>query len=181
MLIEEVITDEIKSWSSQALEKINPNFAGLLSGDWPEDKVGIGFKTCPSFQDLTTIVSTWDDKHELVVLVDLDYIQEREVFYQHVDGLNEGISHGIFIEKDLWLMGFHPDDDPKKMVYGHDDLLSVLDHSYAMIFVQRLSKLHEASEKLKKTGYYQKHSDQFDLMDMLRVRETYYRRLKNGS
>ena len=181
MVIEEVITDEIKSWSNQALEKINPNFAGLLSGNWPEDKVGIGFKTCPSFQDLTTIVSTWDDKHELVVLVDLDYIQDREVFYQHVDGLNEGISHGIFIEKDLWLMGVHPDDDPKKMVYGHDDLLSVLDHSYAMIFVQRLSKLHEASEKLKKTGYYQKHADQFGLMDMLRVRETYYRRLKNGS
>ena len=72
MVIEEVITDEIKSWSNQALEKINPNFAGLLSGNWPEDKVGIGFKTCPSFQDLTTIVSTWDDKHELVVLVDLD-------------------------------------------------------------------------------------------------------------
>jgi hypothetical protein len=50
-----------------------------------------------------------------------------------------------------------------------------------MIFIQRLSKLHEAGEKLKKTGYYTEYEQQFGLMDMLRVRETYYRRLKNGS
>ena len=49
-----------------------------------------------------------------------------------------------------------------------------------MIFIQRLSKLHEAAEKLKKTGYYKEYEQQFGLMDMLRVRETYYRRLKDG-
>ena len=185
-MVEETIKEEIRSWSKEALEKINPNFANLppcpyAEGAWAEDKVGIGFKASPSFQDLTTIISTWDDKHDLVILVDLDYIKDREVFYQHLDGLNEAISQRVFIETDLWLMGFHPDDEPQQLSYGHEDLLSVIDTSYAMIFVQRLSKLHEASEKLQKTGYYKEYEQQFGLMDMLRVRETYYRRLKNGS
>ena len=184
MVVEDVIQDEIRSWSKEALEKINPNFNDLpacpfAEGAWADDKVGIAFKKSPSYQDLTTIVSTWDDKNDLVILVDLKYTLNREAFYQYIDGLNEAIAEGIFIEKDIWLMAFHPDDDPEEIVYGHEDLVSVLDTDYAMIFVQRLSKLHEAAEKLKKTGYYTKYQEQFGLNDMLKVRETYYRRLKD--
>jgi hypothetical protein len=186
MVIEDAIKEEIRSWSKEALEKVNPSFANLppcpfAEGAWAEDRVGIAFKTCPAFQDLTTLISTWDDKNDLVVLVDLNYIKDSEKFYQHIDGLNEAISQGIFIEKDIWLMAYHPDDEPSDIVYTEDDFLSVVDTDYAMIFIQRLSKLHEAGEKLKKTGYYTEYEQQFGLMDMLRVRETYYRRLKNGS
>lgn len=53
------------------------------------------------------------------------------------------------------------------------------DDPYAMVFIQRLSKLHEASEKLEKTNYYKEYEKQFGLRDMLKVRETYYRRLKD--
>ena len=63
---------------------------------------------------------------------------------------------------------------------NYEDFVSIVDVPYAMIFIQRLSKLHEAAEKLKKTGYYKEYEQQFGLMDMLRVRETYYRRLKDG-
>jgi len=185
MIVEDVIKEEIRSWSKEALEKINPNFNSLpacpyAESAWAEDKVKIGFKTSPSFQDLTTIVSTWDDTQELVILVDLNYMPDREGFYQHIDGLNGAISEGVFIEKDIWLMAFHPDDEPEQLAYAHEDLKSVLDTNYAMIFIQRLSRLHEAAEKLKKTGYYKEYEKEFGLMDMLRVRETYYRRLKDG-
>ena len=78
-------------------------------------------------------------------------------------------------------MAFHPDDEPNELVYAHEDLESIIDTDYAMIFIQRLTKLHEAAEKLKKTGYYKEYEKQFGLMDMLRVRETYYRRLKHGT
>ena len=184
MFVEDVIQDEIRSWSKEALEKINPNFNDLpacpfAEGAWADDKVGIAFKTSPSYQALTTIISTWDDKKDLVILVDLKYQQDRDEFYQHIEGLNEAIAEGIFIEDDIWLMAFHPDDEPDELVYGHEDLVSVIDTSYAMIFVQRLSKLHESSEKLKKTGYYKKYEEQFGLNEMLTVRETYYRRLKD--
>ena len=58
--------------------------------------------------------------------------------YQHIDGLNEAIAQGIFIEKDIWLMAYHPDDEPSDIVYTEDDFLSVVDTDYAMIFIQRL-------------------------------------------
>ena len=91
--IETTIKDEIRSWSKEALEKINHNFNNLppcpyAENAWADDKVGIGFKVSSTFQDLTTIVSTWDDKHDLVILVDLDFMQDRELFYQHIEGLN---------------------------------------------------------------------------------------------
>jgi len=184
MLVEDVIQEEIRSWSKEALEKINPSFNGMpacpyAESAWAEDKVAISFKNSQSYQDLTTIVSTWDDQKELVILVDLKYQPKREDFYDQINGLNEAIADGIFIEKDIWLMAFHPDDNPEEIVYGHEDLVSVIDTSYAMIFVQRLSRLHESSEKLKKSGYYKNYEEKFGLDDMLKVRETYYRRLKD--
>ena len=184
--IEVTITEEIRSWSKESLEQINPNFGNLqpfpyAENAWETDRVGIGFKRSPSWQDLTTILSTWDDKYDLTILVDLDYMKDRERFYAYVDGLNEGIAQGIFIDKDLWLMSYHPDDEPNELVYADEVFEGVIDTDYAMVFIQRLSKLHEASEKLKKTDYYKEYEQQFGLMEMLRVRETYYRRLKDGT
>ena len=184
--IEVTITEEIRSWSKESLEQINPNFGNLppcpyAANAWETDRVGIGFKISPSWQALTTILSTWDDKYDLTILVDLDYMKDRERFYAYVDGLNEGIAQGIFIDKDLWLMSYHPDDEPNELVYPDEVFEGVIDTDYAMVFIQRLSKLHEAAEKLKNTDYYKEYEQQFGLMDMLRVRETYYRRLKDGT
>ena len=183
---EEAIVKEIRAWSKESLEKINPNFGDLppcpyAENAWETDRVGISFKQTSSWQDLTTIVSTWDDKYDLTVLVDLNYIKDRETFYQHIDGLNEAIAQGILIDKDIWLMSYHPDDEPNELVHTDETFEAAIDTDYAMVFIQRLSKLHEAAEKLKKTGYYKEYEQQFGLMDMLRVRETYYRRLKHGT
>ena len=52
--IETTIKDEIRSWSKEALEKINPNFNNLppcpyAENAWADDKVGIGFKVSSTF------------------------------------------------------------------------------------------------------------------------------------
>ena len=65
---EEAIVKEIRAWSKESLEKINPNFGDLppcpyAENAWETDRVGISFKQTSSWQDLTTIVSTWDDKY----------------------------------------------------------------------------------------------------------------------
>jgi hypothetical protein len=188
MVAEDQITEEIRSWSREALEKVNPSFGNMppcpyAEKAWTSEKVGISFKRCPSFQDLTTIVSTWDDKYDVVVLVDLDYIKDETLFYQHIDGMNGAIAEGVFIEKDIWLMAYHPEEEPNELFYSKEVLERNEeideDEPYAMIFIQRLSKLHEASEKLEKTDYYKEYEKQHGLRDMLKVRETYYRRLKD--
>jgi len=185
MEVEEAIRKDIRAWSKETLEKINPEFNGLApcpyaKKAWVQDKVGIGFKKCPAFQDLTTIISTFDDRYDVVILVDLAFKEDAKKFYQHIDGLNGAIAQGIFIERDIWLMGFHPDDEPHELSYDID-FTPLGDRPYAMIFVQRLSKLHEASMKLKDTGYYDKYTQQHGTEEILEVREAYYGRLKNGT
>ena len=51
---------------------------------------------------------------------------------------------------------------------------------YAMIFVQRLSKLQQAADKLDKKGYYDTYDAEYNARDIYELRETLYRRLKDG-
>ena len=87
---------------------------------------------------------------------------------------------GVFIDKDLWLMGFHPDDEPSE--FGDEITFEPeTDARYAMIFVQRLSKLQEAADKLGKRGYYDSYDSQYNAREIYELREHLYRRLKNGN
>lgn len=188
-MVVEAIEDEIRAWSKEYLEQVNPQFANMpacpyAAKSWAEDRVGFCYKTSASYQDLTSVISTWDDKYDLVVLIDLNYTKNHEEYYAYLDAMNEGIAQGIFIEKDIWLMAFHPDDEPNDLLQTEsisENLEVDVELDYAMVFVQRLSKLHEASIKLEQTGYYNEYSKQHGLEDMLRVRESYYRRLQNGA
>jgi hypothetical protein len=49
-----------------------------------------------------------------------------------------------------------------------------------MIFVQRLSVLQKAADKLNKKGYYASYGDEYDAEDIYEIRNQLYRRLKNG-
>ena len=49
-----------------------------------------------------------------------------------------------------------------------------------MIFVQRLSKLQEAADKLDKKGYYDVYNSQFNAREIYEKRDRLYRRLKDG-
>jgi len=76
-------------------------------------------------------------------------------------------------------MGFHPDDEPNDFVADVSFEVGT-DDTYAMIFVQRLSKLHVAADKLHKKGYYAAYDDLYDSEGIYARREQLYRRLKNG-
>jgi hypothetical protein len=96
--------------------------------------------------------------------------------------LNTAISEGIFIDRDVWVMGFHPKDEENpaiddKTVLQHD----IDDSAYGIIFVQRLSKLQESADKLKEKGYYDNYLSDYDVTDTLKKREEFFRRLKNGN
>jgi hypothetical protein len=89
------------------------------------------------------------------------------------------ISEGMFIDKDIWVMGFHPNDEPsdfvEEVVFERD-----IDTAYSMIFVQRLSKLQKSADKLDKKGYYDSYDNEYQASDIYEKRQTLYRRLKNG-
>ena len=157
--LEQEISGEIRDWSRHALESPNKEYGGLPACAYAkkareEDKVGFSFKYSASYQPRYTIVSTFDDSYDVVILVDLIYEKSSKKFHEYLWGLNKAISEGVVIQKDMWVMGFHPDDEPNEDI-DDGSFEPEVDTEYAMIFIQRLSKLQEASDKLRKTGYYE--------------------------
>lgn len=180
---ERLICDEIRAWSAYALEKPNPFFNNLpacpyAKKSWSENRVAIIFKYGGN-QALYSTLEGFTDAFDLVVIVDRNYADDSEGFHDYLEQVNEAISAGIFGQKDLWVMGFHPEDEANELV---DDgtFVSPVETPYAMIFVQRLSKVQEAADKLKELGYYDQYLEEYDAAETFERRERIYRRLKNG-
>lgn len=180
--LEKDVSEEIRDWSLHALEKPNSaynNFPAcpFASTAWKNNKVGTVFKYDASFQPLYSIISAYDDQFELVILVDLDYELDEEKFHVHLENLNEAISDGIFIDKDMYLMGFHPETESNELL-DNATFETKVDTLYAMIFIQRLSLLCKSSEKLMSKGYYNRESGNYDIDGILTKRNEFYRRMK---
>jgi hypothetical protein len=181
---ERQICDEIISWSEHTLQKPNPFYNNLpacpyAQKAWQENKVAILFKHESSYQALYSTVSQWEDAFDLCIIVDMRFQKNSEKFHAYLDDLNTAISEGIFIEKDMWVMGFHPHDEANDFIDDQSFMQMVKDE-YAMIFVQRLSKLQEAADKLKEKGYYDRYVEEYDVEEIFNRRADLYRRLKNG-
>tara|TARA_R110001599_G_scaffold319439_1_gene529259 strand:- start:789 stop:1376 length:588 start_codon:yes stop_codon:yes gene_type:complete len=182
--LERNIVEEILQWSSTALQKPSKFFNNLppcpfAKKAWSQEKVAIIFKKEDSYQTLWSCISKFNDDYDLAIVVDTDYKKGPEDFHDYLDQLNDVISNGMFIDKDIWLMGFHPEDEANDLVeeVSIDDITGT---DYAMIFVQRLSKLQEAADKLNKKGYYDSYDKDYDVKEIYEKRNQLYRRLKNG-
>ena len=181
---EKLIETEIRRWSANVLEKKNRTFNNLpacpyAQAAWDKDKVGIVFKHDKDYQCLYTLISTFDDRYDLIILVDTAY-DDYEKFHEYLEQLNDAISQGFFIDKDMWLMGFHPEGDDNDNLEG-ESFEPLVEEEYGLIFVQRLTKLQESAEKIKKLGYYDCYKDEYNSDEIYQKRELFYRRLKNGN
>jgi len=182
-LTEESVIKELRRWSASVLEKTNENYNGLpacpyAKKAWLDERVAIIFKYGGT-QALTSCLSGFSDSLDLVIIVDQFFRRSAQVFHTELEAYNDGISQGIFGQKDLWLMGFHPDDDSNDLI---DDgtFEPHINTPYAMIFLQKLSKVQEAAYTLRELGYYDKYQEDYDVDEIFNQRETLYRRLKNG-
>ena len=156
--LEESIRKEIRDWSKHSLEKANENYNGFppcpyAAKAWIDNKVDIQFKYDLSPEKLYENISHYNDKYELIILVDLEYELEPDRFHGYLEGINEAISNDAFQDKDIYVMGFHPEDDTNEIIES-DSFETEVDDVYSMIFIQRLSLLERASEKLRSKGYY---------------------------
>jgi len=183
--LEKQICKEIMLWSELSLETPNSFFNGLPAcpyarNAWKNKKVAFLFKYENDYQCLYRTISRFDDTFDLLLIIDLNFEKDDVKFHNYFDQLNVAISEGIFIDRDMWVMGFHPKDEENPAVDDVSILNEVDDSAYAIIFVQRLSKLQEAADKLKEKGYYNNYLSDYDVSDTLEKREELFRRLKNG-
>lgn len=181
MSLEQKICKEIKAWSKYALEIPNENYNNLPScpyakAAWKNNKVGFALKTTNNYDIVYSLINNYHDSKELIIVIDL-CSETNEMFHNNLTNLNELIHQNKFDQQDIWLMGFHPDDDVNELIDdgSFDEIVS---EEYSLIFVQRLSKLQESANKLKKLGYYDNYYSMYNVEDIYEQRENYYRRLK---
>lgn len=182
---EKAIVEEILQWSETALEKPSPQFNNLPPCPYAkkalmDEKVAILFKYDDSYQVLYSCISQFDDNFDLAIIVDVHNDKSAYDFHEYLESLNEAISNGMFIDKDIWVMGFHPDDDVSETAQ-ETAIEAITDTEYSMIFVQRLTVLQEAADKLDKKGYYDSYDSECIASDIYSRRVELYRRLKNGN
>jgi|TARA_R110000803_G_C11957771_1_gene318358 hypothetical protein len=132
--LEAEIVKQIRLWSSDDLPLLP-----YARSAWENDKVAILFIHEDNYQTLYSCISQWDDNYDIAIIADLGTTKNAEAFHEYLDGLNRVISEGMFIDKDIGLRGFHPDDSERG-----PELTSLFKTPYAMILVQRLSTLQQA-------------------------------------
>lgn len=182
---EKAIVEEILQWSKTALEKPSPQFNNLPPCPYAkkalmDEKVAILFKYEDSYQVLYSCVSQFDDNFDLAIIVDVNNDKSAYDFHEYLESLNEAISKGMFIDKDIWVMGFHPDDDVSETAQ-ETAIEAITETEYSMIFVQRLTVLQEAADKLNKKGYYDNYDSECIASEIYKRRVELYWRLKNGN
>ena len=180
-ILEANIRSEIRNWSKTALEVPNKEYndfpvCPFAAKAWSDNKVDIQFKYSCSPEVFYEILSNYNDKYELVILVDFEYDEEPERFYEYIDGLNECISNATFTDRDMYVMGFHPDDETNPVI-NHEGFEERVDVSYAMIFIQRLSLLYKSSQKLSMLNYYKREGGDYEAEAIMKRRKELYRRL----
>lgn len=184
MSLELDVQKDLREWSRHALEKPSEFFNGLPACPYAkkafeENKVGYVFKTEDDNLVLYQTMAGFDDTFDVILLIDFSYKKDPQVFEEFVSDLNDAIAEGIFGQKDLWLMGFHPDDDEDELL-DDGSFSPVVGEKYAIVFIQRLRKLQHSADQLKDKGYYDQAFKVPENRTLYDQRETLHRRLTNG-
>tara|TARA_R100001015_G_C4629590_1_gene190569 strand:+ start:840 stop:1340 length:501 start_codon:yes stop_codon:yes gene_type:complete len=155
MIAEDLIKEEIKSWSSEVLEKPSENFSGLppcpyAKRAWTEKKVGLhvtdDLETALRIKNRSSIGS---GEVEVVAWMGWDSMSDKQ-FDKWIDKQNA-------THEGTWMIGFHPEhpvDELQEEFEGNDA------PEYALILIQPLSDLSKASKRILRKGYYQKYTEE---------------------
>ena len=150
-----MIKDDIRSWSREVLEVPNPELNGLpacpyAKQAWKQNKVNV-IETDSLVETVVKEADWFDNTYDLVIVASYKF-PSIDFFDVYIEYFNDTYS-----ENDLHIMGFHPDygaeDADLDFLYNNNWESSVEDE-YAMMFIQSLSKVDDASLQLEKMGYY---------------------------
>jgi len=179
---EKGVISELADWAHLSLNVPNEFFNNLppcpfARQAWTDQKVAVVFDDTNSWQSLYSCVSQFDDSYDMAILVRKNHLGPPEDLHEYLGAMNEAISQGFFIDKDIWLMGCHPEDGEAEFVDKNLEFEEMVEEPYLMVFIQRLSKIQEAAYKLVNKGYYDKYMKDPCSSEQYAKRESYYLRL----
>jgi hypothetical protein len=148
--------EDLRRWTTEVLSRPSDQLRGMppcpfAADAWEAGLVAVGL--CDGLDDVTDALDFYPASRRdvfICVLPDVEGLTSEELA-RYVEDKNEGL-----VAEDMWLMAYHPDDDPNEygLEYLDADWEPIVEEDYAMVFVQQLSKLTAASYNLEKQGYY---------------------------
>ena len=183
---EKLILEDIYTWSKEYLEIPNIHLNKMpacpyAKQAWKDDKVwietrqpDIGYR-----RQLNKLLRKLDfKKKEILVFCD-PYFMEFSLnrFQKEIDSFNDKWN-----KKDIFFMGFHPynpatEEEQEFLVNPKGDVeMPESKVTYSMMLIQKFSQLYEASDRLKRMGYYKKWpKDYYD--EVVESRQQTYKKL----
>lgn len=149
---------EIRNWIFGYLSVPSEHYGGnkpcpFAAKSWLEARVTV---TVGGPEMVQQIIGTWSDSYDLrIVAVD------PKLSWPEIEKYCEAFNSGL-VERDLVLIPFVPDEvEPGDPAAESTEWGQIIEESYPMIFVQRLSKVNEFSRLLEGRGYYKNSSKRF--------------------
>jgi hypothetical protein len=153
------VVEEIKRWSKEVLERPSEFFNGLppcpyAHSAWVNNRVKIDFG---GSDRVLWNTENWDDNTDLVIVVvesGWDFEQIEPWCDQH---------NKLLSDQDFTFMPFVPGTGIGTGQPDEEacDWEPIIEEDYAMVFVQRLSEVNDASESLERSGYYKNCTAEF--------------------
>lgn len=151
--MKELIKSELRLWAHRYLTPNNIHFNGMpacpfaetaIERDQVEIRMGFGW----NYGDIMDTARRYPVNRSLVIHVELEPKKTSADFHADLNHINPQLA-----KSNMWLIGFHP-DDPDPDFAEDDDFEPLVDAPYAMVFVQRLTELDDASRVLEAQRYY---------------------------
>ncbi len=162
-----LINSEVRLWSKHYLEVPNKHLNRLPACPyakmaWLDNKVDIEIREPKTgyTRNLNRHIKRLNfDKKEILIFCDI-FFKEYSLnkFQRIIDNFNRK-----FNKKDIYFMGFHPNNPPNEdeqefLLDPTGDKTNLPDSKidFSMMLIQKFSQLYEASDRLKRMGYYDK-------------------------
>jgi len=184
------IIDDVRLWSKHFLEVPNLHLGGVpacpfAKKAWSDNKVWIAVKTKNSTykKELNDCLKNLDfTKKEILIFCDPYYSYTSDDLHQATEDYNHWYN-----KKDIYFMSFHPQnpatvEEQEFLVSPTQELdvsTSYPEHKYSMMLIQKFSQLQQASDKLKKQGYYNQWPKGY-YRDVVVSREDKYKKINGG-
>jgi len=185
IILRTAIIDDVRLWSKHYLEVPNLHLGGVpacpfAKKAWHDKKVWVSVKSKGSRYktELNNHIKNLDfNVSEILVFCDPYYSYSPNDLHTITEEYND-----YYNSKDIYFMSFHPSNpatekDQEFLVAPTGEIPEVeSDLKYSMMLAQKFSQLRQASDKLKKQGYYNQWPDEY-YRDVVVSREDKYKKL----
>jgi hypothetical protein len=187
-ILRQEIIDDVRLWSKHYLEIPNLHLGGVpacpfAKKAWLDKKVWVSVKSKGSRYkvELNSCLKNLDfSVSEILIFCDPYYSYSSNDLHFVTEEYND-----YYNKEDMYFMSFHPNnpataEDQEFLVAPGGEIPKVESNlKYSMMLVQKFSQLQQASDKLKKQGYYKQWPDEY-YQDVVVSRANKYKKINGG-